>query len=324
MSKVSRAIELFKEFGVGVMMAKLLQTCTRKVPGIRFSTGKLKYNAITDFLYSENKQNIDCFNSAIHKTTPNIGKNSNVWSLWWQGEDNAPEVVKICFESIRNNIGERKLIVLNQYNYSSYVQLNKKYVDMLSTEIITRTQFSDLLRLNLLYQQGGIWLDSTYLLTDVLEEYISDLSFFSIRHGMEKEYPMSKGLWTSSALGFGKGSEELKLFIEVYDEYFRRHDRLVDYLLTDYVFAVCCDNCIEVKKMFESVPVNNQNVNQLLLSMNHKYEERIVSRVTKGTTMNKLSWKRSYIDTMKNKNTGLASEGKTIYGYYKNKYLRMK
>ena len=37
--------------------------------------------------------------------------------------------------------------------------------------IITKTHMSDLLRLKLLGQYGGIWLDSTFYCTDSLEPY---------------------------------------------------------------------------------------------------------------------------------------------------------
>lgn len=33
------------------------------------------------------------------------------------------------------------------------------------------------------------------------------------QNGMNKEYPMSKGLWTSSALGVAAYADEIKLFI---------------------------------------------------------------------------------------------------------------
>lgn len=38
-------------------------------------------------------------------------------------------------------------------------------------------------------------------MTGSFPEYVDKLHFFTIRHEMSKEYPMSKGLWTTSALG---------------------------------------------------------------------------------------------------------------------------
>lgn len=323
MSKLQRAVDLLNEFGIKVMAAKLLQTCTRKIFGIKYLAGKLKYQAITEFLYNENKELIEEFNTTEHLQTPMIGNESSVWVLWWQGLEQAPDIVKMCIESIRQHIGNRTLMVLSEKNYQEHVTLDNRYLEMVDQGKITRTQFSDLLRLNLLFQQGGVWLDATYLLTGSLPSYLSALPFFTIRHGMEKEYPMSKGFWTSSALAFGKGSEELKLFIDVYDAYFSKHDKVVDYLLTDYVFAVCCDHCEEIHKMFENVPMNNQNVNKLLLIMNKLYAKQLVAHTTKNSTLNKLNRRYPFEGSVKTiEKNGSITQQRTVYGHFRDIYLR--
>ena len=43
-------------------------------------------------------------NSSSNKDIPNI-----IWVCWWQGLENAPEIVKVCFESIKKFAGERKV-----------------------------------------------------------------------------------------------------------------------------------------------------------------------------------------------------------------------
>lgn len=249
MLMINRAIELVKEFGVYVTATKLFQTYTRKIPVVKDIAGRIKYNAITEFLYNENKDIIESYNNKPHTMTSKI-EDGNVWVLWWQGFEEAPDIIKMCVNSIRQNIGNRKLIILDKNNYKNYTNIDLCYEYMLETGAITTTQFSDLLRLNLLFNQGGIWLDATYLITGKLPEYINSLHFFTIRHGMNKEYPMSKGLWTSSALGAAAHADEIKLFIDIYNNYFKKHKILVDYLLTDYIFAVCCDYCEKSMRCF--------------------------------------------------------------------------
>lgn len=48
---------------------------------------------------------------------------------------------------------------------------------------------------------------------------------------MNREYPMSKGLWTSSALGVAAYADEIKLFIDIYNNYFEN----IMYLLTTFL-----------------------------------------------------------------------------------------
>ena len=154
MSGINRIIELIKEFGFSVTFAKLFQTCTRQIPCVKNIAGKIKYAAITKFLYKENKDIIEKYNRESHESNSKID-NGNVWVLWWQGIDMAPDIVKICVQSIRKNIGGRNLIILDESNFRDYANLNTKYEKLLKAEVISKTQFSDLLRLNLLYNQGG-------------------------------------------------------------------------------------------------------------------------------------------------------------------------
>jgi len=149
------------------------------------------------------------------------------------------------------------------------------------------------------------------LLTGDLDASIADYSFYTIRHGMDKDYPMSKGLWTTSAIASGCGNEAVRLFIQIYDRYFEKHDNLIDYLLTDYIFAVCCDNCSAIKDMFEQIPMNNTHVNEMLSIMNSPYEKDEIGKLG-ATYMNKLSWKQEFMES---------SNGRiTTYGYYKKLY----
>lgn len=46
--------------------------------------------------------------------------------------------------------------------------------------IITNTHFSDLLRIELLINHGGLWLDATTYLTGTLPNYISENDFLFI------------------------------------------------------------------------------------------------------------------------------------------------
>lgn len=312
MSGINRTTELIKEFGFSVTFSKLFQTCTRQIPGVQDIAGKIKYAAITKFLYKENKDIIEKYNRESHESNSKI-ENGNVWVLWWQGIDKAPDIVKICIQSIRKNIGDRNLVILDESNFRDYTNLDPKYEKLLKEEVISKTQFSDLLRLNLLYNRGGICLDSTYLLTGELPNYISDLHFFTIRHGMDKEYPMSKGLWTSSSLGVAACADEIKLFIDIYDNYFEKHNVLIDYLLTDYVFAVCCDHCATIRKMFTNVPPNNERVNDLLGVMNRPYSKELVGAVTGKTVMNKCNRRFPFQESV--------SGTETVYGHFRNMYL---
>jgi hypothetical protein len=312
MSQITRFKELIQEFGPRVCITKTVWSATKNIPVIGPITNQIKYNAITDFLYKENRDLIETFNQKQKVITFTIGTDTNIWVFWWQGIEAAPDLVKMCINSIKIHSNGRNVIILDRNNYRNYVQMDSKYVGLVRAGKMTKTQFSDLLRLNLLYQNGGIWFDATYLILEDLSSAVGDLSFWTIRHGMKKEYPMSKGLWTGSAIAFSKGNPVLKLIVDMYDRYYERHDVLIDYLLIDHMFGTCCDHSSLAEKMFKNVPENNREVNNLLSIMNQPYSEDLVKSTVDQTTMNKLSWK---IHMMESKNSR-----ETVYGHYLKMY----
>ena len=78
-----------------------------------------------------------------------------IWVCWWQGLDQAPEIVKTCVESIKQNAGKHPVILLTEKNYKKYVHIPEWIEEKRNKGIITRTNYSDLLRLSLLAEHGG-------------------------------------------------------------------------------------------------------------------------------------------------------------------------
>lgn len=72
--------------------------------------------------------------------------------------DNAPEPIRKYVESIQKNIGNHKVTIITEDNYKDYV----KFPNWIEKEIIYHIHYFDLLRLELLANYGGIWLDSTF------------------------------------------------------------------------------------------------------------------------------------------------------------------
>ena len=54
---------------------------------------------------------------------PNGRYQNCVWTLWLQGEKNAPQIVKNCFNSFRTYLKNRRLIVLDEHSIQKYISL---------------------------------------------------------------------------------------------------------------------------------------------------------------------------------------------------------
>ena len=48
---------------------------------------------------------------------------NKIWTMWLQGIDNAPTVVKICIDSIKKHSNGREVIVLDNENIHNYIKL---------------------------------------------------------------------------------------------------------------------------------------------------------------------------------------------------------
>ena len=96
-----------------------------------------------------------------------------IWMCWWQGEENAPEIVRACIDSVRRNAGGHEVVVITDENLSKYVDIPEWALDKVHAGIMSRTHLSDLLRLSLLAEHGGLWLDATFYCTGPLDGYMS-------------------------------------------------------------------------------------------------------------------------------------------------------
>ena len=88
---------------------------------------------------------------------------SSIWSLWWQDDkfENLPDVVKICYSSIKKFGGSHDFQILTQKNFRELVNLPDYILEKFNAGKITITHLSDIIRFYLLFNYGGLWLDST-------------------------------------------------------------------------------------------------------------------------------------------------------------------
>ncbi|MEG3754175.1 capsular polysaccharide synthesis protein [Psychromonas arctica] len=96
-----------------------------------------------------------------------------IWLLWYQGIENAPYLVKKCIKSWIEKNPTWEVIVLDKHNQHDYVTLEtpEKVLSKLSP-----AHRSDLLRLKLLHEYGGVWADSTTFCNKPLDQWIDKYS----------------------------------------------------------------------------------------------------------------------------------------------------
>lgn len=244
------------EFGVGIFASKLIRKpFYGKNTKLSRRVCITNENIIKRFL----KNNIDLANNEIRLNHKNIEYNAIIWTMWWQGLENAPLIVRKCIENQKKNNPNHKIIVITEKNYGDYVDLPEYIIKKFREGKISVTHFSDIIRVNLLYQYGGIWVDSTLLMTKSLPQEWFNKEFYTINTGLYTDDP-SHGRWTTFFIEARRGSELMKFLANGFNKYLSKYNYFIDYILFDYLIEIGYENSRDIREVIDAVPRNNQNV----------------------------------------------------------------
>lgn len=133
-----------------------------------------------------------------------------IWQYWGQGfsENDVPEVVQICFDSVDKYKGDYTVIRLCDDTLLDYIEFPKDVWEKYRTGVVGPTHFTDLIRIALLTAYGGVWLDATILLTDTLEDKLVDNEWFLYQRDTQQE---DKELWSRTYAYYFGWHKEFKV-----------------------------------------------------------------------------------------------------------------
>ncbi|WP_196422276.1 capsular polysaccharide synthesis protein [Acinetobacter baretiae] len=125
-----------------------------------------------------------------HQSTITGEMPKKIW-VYWEGEKS--EFLKACLYSMQHANKDYEMILLNEANLKAYCDLDwSKY------QHLTPQLKSDLLRLYLLYEYGGVWLDASILVHEnfawiqrVLKDHqVDSFAYYRIQNTLNKNYPI--------------------------------------------------------------------------------------------------------------------------------------
>ncbi|OTA84671.1 capsular biosynthesis protein [Limosilactobacillus reuteri] len=225
------------------------------------------------------------YNSNIEQKTSNT-----IWFCWFQGIENAPNIVKACFNSLKKNLPSKNIVVLNSNNIGDYVTLPNYILEKWNTGVITNTHMTDLLRLELLTNYGGTWIDATVLCTqneDNIPSYFfnSELFFYqALKPGRDGQSTYMSS-WYINAKSHNKILEATKYLCY---EYWKENNKLIDYFLLHNFMSIAIDTFQEEDKM---IPRDNATPHELLLRLFDKYDDYTWKSIINQSPFHKLSYK---------------------------------
>lgn len=220
-----------------------------------------------------------------------------IWVCWFQGLDNAPEIVKNCIESIRENFKDYDIIIITKNNLKDYVQFPSFIEEKLIDNRISLTHLSDLLRLELLSVYGGVWIDSTVLVTsNGIPKEILDADLFLF----QELKPGNEGhsLPISSWFIVAKPNHPIILATkEMLYTYWRNNSTLIDYFSLHHFINISKEYFSD---LWSRVPKYSSALPHLLqLELFDEYSETRYKEICKLTSIHKISYIFSQEDMQK-------------------------
>lgn len=229
-------------------------------------------------------------------------QNAPIWVFWWQGVQNAPTIVQRCIASIIANAGNHPVRIVDQSNYQQYVTVPDYIEKKRRNGNITLTHFSDYLRMALLANHGGLWLDATIYATGNMQQAFRE-PVFTVRNPEADDPNISGWNWSGFAFGCQKQFALPCLVLDLFDAYWKDYDYLIEYFLIDYMIRLIYDSNSLVHQCIVDIPRNNAGLYFYQKNFNLPAEDETPPA---GTWLFKLSWKRQY-------NTHTESGLETIY-----------
>lgn len=119
---------------------------------------------------------------------------------------------------------------------------------------ITLTHLSDIIRVNLIRDYGGLWLDSTIFVMEDIPQEIFNYPLWTARFQNFRSV-IVRGRWTGFLIGGDKGYILFDVLTKMLFSYWRTHDYQVDYLLIDYFIKRCYDTITQVRDQLNALPL---------------------------------------------------------------------
>jgi hypothetical protein len=230
---------------------------------------------------------------------------NKVWWCWLQGEEKAPELNKACLNSLRKTLLDREIVVISDKNYKEYVEIPDYILDKYNKGIITRTHFSDILRLELLVKYGGTWIDSSVLCTEYNKVFF-DKDLFVFQNWMKVDSSICLSSWFITA---EREEPILKTTKDLLYQYWKNNNYLIHYYLF-HLFVTMATH--KYKSEWDTMyRFSNVPTHILQFELLNEYSEYRFNQIKKMSSIHKLNQKLDFSKC----------NGKTNYDFIIKKYL---
>ena len=261
---------------------------------------------------------VEKYRDLPEETLPTEGK-IPIWCCWWQGEEQMPELVRLCHTRLKQVIPEDRaqLHLITLDNYREYVDIPAHILEKFEKKIITMTTMSDVLRFALLAKYGGYWLDATVFFTgQIPEEYFTG-GFFCQRMTGNLACAQREACrcnWCGFSMAGPKNSIVFRYMSDAFSYWWAHYDTIIDYVLIDYILWTGYCRIPAIRNVINRVPDNNEDIFEMYPMLNQPYSPELLDKLTKRNVMHKLTYKMDL-------RTRTAEGQLTLYGWLRQQVL---
>ena len=207
--------------------------------------------------------------------------NKTIFWCWFKGLSNITKLGLAGLNSIKKNLNDYNLIIINDTNIKDYVNIPKYIMDKYKKGVFTPTHFSDILRLELLNKYGGTWIDASVLVTKYDPRFYDNILFF---FGSKSDEGCVGSSWFITS---EKGSPILRTTLDLLYDYWKRYDKLYNYFLFHLFFKMACD---KYKDDYNKVLfISNRPPHRLQGQLKNKFNKKLYNIIVEKSSVHKLS-----------------------------------
>ena len=241
---------------------------------------------------------------------------NKIWQLWLQGKDEMPPIIRKCTQSVKE-FHKDNVILLTQNELKNYVEIPEFIIEKYKKRIIPPAHFSDIIRLILLAQYGGCWIDASVFLTDKIPADILNADFFSFksRYSLFIDNNLSLGQFKMISNNFNSiiemetpyffsakpASALINTLLNLLLHYWENENTLIDYLIIDKFFILTVVKNKKCRFEYLNMPIYYRE-NTLLLqhALFERFNKRLFERIKAMSSVHKLTYKNLHRNPYKN------------------------
>jgi len=222
-----------------------------------------KAKILTNYFAKKYMPAVSCLEQKeVAVETPEI-----LWQFWDNPVGKAtPNIIKSSFETSEKFKGNFEHRILDNSTFENYTDLPDYVLDKFKKGQIGYAHFSDLLRLNLLKNHGGVWLDATGYMTDFIPKYILNEDFFVFLTGNMTGFPYA--FMQNCFIRSKKGSFLCEAWYQMCIEFWKKETKVFEYFQHQLMFKTLVQKNPIAKELFNKMPHKSEDETHQLVGDN--------------------------------------------------------